>query len=280
LSEEPHRRPGLRAQATYGPPARDCEIPGGHHRELIIFRLAGDRAPVPLEAAGRVITVWRNAILAMADQPVCEAITGHAPESSPEAPKPSGRAHLALLPLADVGHRYTRSHLLGLAAALPAGLSPQERRACLQAVGRVDSLTLGRAGLWTLERCDAGETRRGLLAETWRRPSRVWATVTPVVFGRYPGDLWGEEAAAMVKDACGIAGLPRPMEVATAPVAWVLGVPSAARFPALPSRLGKPRRAHAHVRLVFSEPIGGPVLAGAGLHHGYGLFQQLTEGAE
>jgi CRISPR-associated protein Csb2 len=273
----PRRRPALGDWATYGSPIQDSGVQRGHHRDLIVFGLVSDRPPLPIESASRVIAVWRRALLSEADQPVCEAISGHAPGSTPKVPQPSQRAHLALLPLGDVGHRYARSHLLGLAAALPAALSPQERRACLRALGRVDSLTIGQLGVWRLERCDAAERRRGLLSETWCRPSRIWASVTPVVFGRYPGDLWGEDAAAMVREACMIAGLPVPSEVAIAPVAWVLAVPPAQRFPALPSRPGKPRRAHAHVRLVFSKPVVGPLLVGAGRHHGYGLFRQLAE---
>jgi len=276
----PRRRPPVGDWVTYGSPVQDSNIPQGHHRDLVIYRLRGDRPPVPLEVAGGVVAVWRKALLSVADQPLCEAISGHAPGSTLDAPKPSQRAHLALLPLGDVGHRFARSHLLGLAAGLPGALLPGERRWCLRALGRVESLTLGGLGAWQLERCDAGETRRGLLSETWCRPSSIWSTVTPVVFGRYPGDLWGDEAAAMICEACTIAGLPRPSEVTIAPVAWVLGVPAAHRFPPLARRPGKPRRAHAHVRLVFSRPVAGPVLVGAGRHQGYGLFRQLAEGGE
>lgn len=273
----PRRRPPMGAWASYGEPTRKTGPARGHHRDLVIFRLDSEHPSLPLECASRVIAVWRSALLSKTDPPVPEAISGHAPESTPEAPKPSQRPHLALLPLADVGHRYARSHLLGVAGALPTGLSPDERRACLRALGHVESLTLGRLGVWRLVRCDLAESRATLLPGTWSHPARAWASVTPVVFGRYPRDPWGEEAAAMVREACAIAGLPEPSEVTTAPVTWVLGVPPATRFPALPARPGKPRRTHAHVRLVFRNPVAGPVLVGAGRHHGYGLFRQLPE---
>lgn len=272
----PRRRAPTGSWATYGEPSQEREIPRGHHRDLVIFRLVSDSVPLPLESASLVVAVWRKALLQKADQPVCEAISGHAPESTSEAPKPSQGAHLALLPLGDVGHRYARSHLLGLAAALPAALSPDERQACLRALGRVDSLALGRLGVWRLVRCASEESRAALRPATWSRPACVWATVTPFVFGKYPRALWGDEAAALVSDACIIAGLPRPSQVATAPVAWVLGAPPAGRFADLPHRPGKPRRLQAHVRLVFPEAVAGPVLVGAGRHQGYGLFRQLT----
>lgn len=272
-------RPPLGEWVLYGPPSVAREPEGGHHRELIVFRMASDRAALPIEATVRVTHVWRRALIALADQPVSEVISGHSPESTLDDPRPLPGPHLALLPLADVGHPFARGHLLGLAAALPAGLKPSDRLACLRALGRVSELALGPLGLWRLERCDASERRRVLLPETWRRPSRVWSSVTPVVFGKYPSSFWSEEAHAFIREACVIAGLPEPVEVALAPVAWVLGVPPAFRFPPLPSRPGKPRRPHIHVLVKFDRPVAGPVLIGAGRHLGYGLCRQL-EGVE
>jgi len=279
-SSDPRRRPAIGNWATYGPALERREIRRGHHKDLLMFRLTGGGAPLPVEAASRVIGVWRKALLSAADQPVSEAISGHAEGSTPEAPKPSRRPHLALIPIADVGHEYARSHLLGLAAALPSDLSPEERRACLRVLERVEVLTLAHLGEWRVERSDASETRIGLQQETWNRPARVWASVTPVVFGKYPGDIWAEEAADLLRGSCIIAGLPAPLEVSTAPVSWVFGAPPARRFPPLASRPGKPKRVHTHVRLVFDEPVAGPVLVGAGRHQGYGIFRQLDAGAE
>jgi CRISPR-associated protein Csb2 len=152
-------------------------------------------------------------------------------------------------------------------------LQPEERSACLVALERVRSLTLGRLGEWRLERGDGHDVRQALDRLSWTSPARGWASVTPVVLGRYPRKPWGEEARQIVREACTIAGLPEPVEVETAPVGWVLGVPPASRFPALPARAGKPRRFHVHVRLVFAEAVAGPVLVGAGRHQGYGVFR-------
>ncbi|MCL6546252.1 MAG: type I-U CRISPR-associated protein Cas5/Cas6 [Bryobacteraceae bacterium] len=272
------RRPPPGEWAVYAQPSQDIAPARGYHRELIIFRLSSEQWPsLPLECSARLTSTWRAALISKASQPVPEVISGHAPDSTPTAPKPSQRPHLALLPLADVGHRFARGHLLGLAAALPVGLTPQERRECLRALGQVQSLTLGDLGVWRLERVDASELRWALRAETWRRPSALWASVTPVVFGRFPKSLWGDEAAEMIAEACQIAGLPRPCEVSTAPVSWVLGVPPSYRFAPLTGRPNKPRRAHAHVRLRFSAPVAGPLLVGAGRHLGYGLFRQIDK---
>lgn len=291
----PTTRPGTSppshaAKGRYSSPAtprrQESESPrpptagGGQAWELLIFRLAGERPLLPLESVAEVTAVWRRALLSRADQPVAEAISGHAPGSTHKSPKPSARPHLALLPLADVGHRHARSDLLGMAAALPAHLEAGERSACLRALERVRSLTLGRLGEWRLEHTDGQDGRQALEPGSWIRPARIWASVTPLVLGRYPRKPWGEEAQQILREACTIAGLPEPVAVETAPVGWVLGVPPASRFPALPARAGKPRRFHVHARLVFAEAIAGPVLVGAGRHQGYGLLQQLVERGE
>jgi CRISPR-associated protein Csb2 len=137
---------------------------------------------------------------------------------------------------------------------------------------------LGAVGVWRLISTDTQESRQALRYETWTRASRLWSSVTPFVFGRYPRALWGDEAAELVREACVISGLPRPVDVATARDGWILGAPSADRFPPLPSRPGKPRRLQAHIRIQFAEAVAGPVLIGAGRHQGYGLCRQLNEG--
>ncbi len=270
-------RPPESLWVSYGKPGSSEKSARGDHRDLFVFRLVSDRAPLPLEATHRVLSLWRRALLSKADQPVSEIISGHSAESTRQAPIPSKRSHLALLPLPDVGHQYARSHLMGVGAALPSDVSAPERNACLRALGRVEELVDDNLGKLRLERCSSEESRNGLWPETWCKGARIWGSVTPVVFGRYPDELFGAEAVRMARGACGIAGLPDPLEVIIAPVSWVLGVPPANRFPPLQSRPGKPRRAHAHVRLVFSQKVAGPVLVGAGRHQGYGLFRQLNE---
>jgi len=245
----------------------------GHHGDVFAFRLLeGDSVP-RLPAARQVLDVWRRALLSRADQPVVEAISGHCPGSTVARPRPSSRPHMALLPVADVGHMAASGDLLGVGAALPREVAASERRACVAALDRVTALTLGRLGVWRLEPWvveSAGSDGTGLL-NPWLSPSDTWESVTPVVFGRYPRRPWGEEAARVVREACGIAGLPEPVEVALSPRSAVHGVPPASEFPAA-AREGRPRRFHAHARLVFREPVAGPVLVGAERHQGYGVF--------
>lgn len=111
---------------------------------------------------------------------------------------------------------------------------------------------------------------------TWAAPSRVWASVTPVVMNRHFNgkDKW-QRAAESVKDMCAHIGLPRPREVLLHPVSLVEGVPHAREFPQLTRKHDGGRRSHGHAVVVFDEPVRGPVLLGAGRFRGYGLCRPI-----
>ncbi len=239
----------------------------GHHGPPLVFRLLrAGRPPLRLEDAGQVLAIWRRALQARSVQPVPEIISGHPPGSTRAAPRPSARAHLALLPWPQADGT-GRLMLGGVAASLPRSTSAEDRRLANHALAVVRRLTLGSLGVWDLEpvaREDGAQSGKG--------PSRIWTTLTPFVFGRYPRDPWGAKAQTMVTEACGIAGLPEPVRVETGRQAWLPGVPPASGFPPLWHRPGRPRSFHVHVRLEFAEPVEGPVLVGAGRHGGYGVF--------
>ena len=161
----------------------------------------------------------------------------------------------------------------GVAASLPRSTSAEDRRLANHALAVVRRPTLGSLGVWDLEpvaREDGAQSGKG--------PSRIWTTLTPFVFGRYPRDPWGAKAQTMVTEACGIAGLPEPVRVETGRQA-LPGVPPASGFPPLWHRPGRPRSFHVHVRLEFAEPVEGPVLVGAGRHRGvWGVRRLRSKG--
>ncbi len=269
--------PPMGRYTNYSKRDKDADEACGHHDEMIPFRLYRDGLQLPLETAPRLLCVWRKALLAVAPQPVPEILSGHAPESTPDNPVPSTRPHLALAPLPDVGHPFATGRLLGVAAVLPRGVKAADREVVLRTLSQVSCLRLGSLGTVQLKPVDAFETRKALQPWTWSRSARIWASVTPVVLGKFPQRLFSEETCRIVEEACEIAGLPRPVRIDIAGVPWVGGSSPSARFPALPSRPGKPRRVHVHVRLEFASPVRGPVLVGAGRHLGYGIFRQLEE---
>ncbi|MGE3524762.1 MAG: type I-U CRISPR-associated protein Csb2 [Gemmatimonadales bacterium] len=259
--------------------ARDPVSPAaatGLHGPPAVFRLEStEGGRLGLEQTARVLGVWRRALMARSVQPVPEVISGHPADSSRAAPRPSHRAHLALLPWA--GRDGTGAlRLAGVAACLPSGAAGLDRRAALSALGSIRRLTLGDLGVWQVAPWESERQIADPDGMTWRGPSRVWTSLTPVVFGRYPRDPWGPEAARVVAEACRIEGLPEPARVETARRSWIRGVPSSDEFPPLWDRPGRPRAFHVHVRLEFPVPVEGPVLVGAGRHGGYGVGVPFT----
>lgn len=262
---------------SYGVAGSEEGATVGSHGEMICFRLANQGRQFPLESTLMILSTWRKALLAKAPQPVPEVISGHGADSTPENPRPSDRPHLALIPLPDVGHAFADGHLVGVAAVLPRAITAEERMQCLQTLAQVESLLLGRFGEVRLEPVSARYVRAALWARTWTRASTTWASVTPVVLGRFPKDLRSEESCRIVEEACEIAGLPRPIRIEVGTVSWVAGSVPAGRFPRPKPRPGKPARLLIHALLEFDRPVEGPVLVGAGKHLGYGLFRQAGD---
>jgi CRISPR-associated protein Csb2 len=60
-SSDPRRRPAIGNWATYGAALDRREIGRGHHKDLLMFRLTGAGAPLPVEVASRVVGIWRKA---------------------------------------------------------------------------------------------------------------------------------------------------------------------------------------------------------------------------
>ena len=115
----------------------------------------------------------------------------------------------------------------------------------------------------------------------WTRPSKTWASVTPVVLDRhYDGNDRWQRAAEDIKKACERIGLPAPNEVVLHPVSLVEGVPHAREFPRMTRKFDGGIRNHSHAVLVFDQPVTGPVMIGAGRFRGYGLFLPMDQGEQ
>ena len=246
-------------------------------RMIILRRDGGQKAS--LRSALSVVGALRGAILAHAPQPVPEYISGHGPGSTQEKPVRSERPHLAVVPLPFVGAPHASGELLGAAVLLPNTLTREERDICWRAVEPIEKLTMP-WGWWDVSITDAEEMRRALRHGTWAKASRIWSTVTPFVFDRYPKDAYGAEAEKTVREAFERVGFPQPCEVDLHYNAWHLGVPRASAFPAAAARPGKPQRYHCHVRVRFEKAVAGPVIAGAGRYYGYGLLRGHQENGE
>ena len=229
-------------------------------------------------------------------------ITGHEPDGTP-----ARDAHLAVVPLANVGWEHSDGRLMGVALVPPRKETeawersdPEafaRRQAFRRAFGRLgetdaDSrsvLTLAPrrgSGTWSWRLAPAASGARALDPMRYLRPSHLWASVTPVVLDRHPkakGVDRRAEIEQILRDACTRTGLPEPTQVHAENHAALRGVPSAWSPGSAPDWTGWSRkksfgaRPLLHVRLAFAEPVAGPILIGAGRFVGLGLFLPMRE---
>lgn len=256
----------------------------------ILTRVSGPRLPVT--AVQGVSRQLRRALMSVLGDDVPELLSGHREDGSP-----SEQAHIAIAPLPVVGSPHADGALLGIALVLPRQLEITERRKVLGAISKLGGLVdvndshaihlhLGRLGRLELQLVEWGEDSRATLRSSrWTRPSRTWATATPVALDRNPGDLHAasqEERAsafAAAENSVAIAieriGLPAPtmVEVVRSSVLSGSAKPRAfGRFPVDPS---KAARVLVHARVAFDTKVRGPLLVGAGRYQGMGLFLPL-----
>jgi CRISPR-associated protein Csb2 len=225
----------------------------------------------------------RGTLLKQAEGEASLLISGHAPTGGPgEDP------HVAILPLPFVGHEHADGHLLGLALALPRILDRRLQDECLRALNTAlnpDSYTLklvcGRVGEMLLTPEERSSPPSALLASTWTRQSRTWATITPIVLDRFAPRRHRDqdaEAQAAIVVACDRIGLPRPTRIQLLPVSRFTGVPASRSFPTILRKSDGAARWHIHAELEFPVEVEGPVLLGAGRFRGYGLCRPWKKG--
>lgn len=287
---------------------RDSDLDGNTHHDsisqtqfdpgLIVFSpIDGPRLGLP-DALSLTQTLRKTVMKLCGVQPVPAWVSGHNQDGSA-----TKDPHLAFLPLPYVGGKHGDGHLLGLALALPAGISASALRECLGPViydgvePRTMKLKLGGLGHWELQLEQRPEPAKSLRGTAWSAPSQCWETVTPVVLDRFPkmarrSDVksWRSEVADILRLSCQFAGLPTPEAVDVDTTAFLNGVPRATRkskptspnqsrayvgegFRPYVSGSGKPARPQVHVRLRFDKPLAGPLLLGAGRFLGYGFFR-------
>ena len=269
--------------------------------------LSQGAGPLILEAIGKTPDIRASAIVCrklrhalmsgyrrtLGEDRVPEDISGHAPGgSSTQAP------HLAIQPMAFVGHRHADARVFGYALIPPRGsalFQSAEFRAAFEAVTDYDVgherrlLRLrGRPLPAPIDLSPAGsDSVRSLRFDPYAAPSRVWASVTPVVLDRHLKRDPDREAREMVARGCERQGLPRPSpeRVQIGNDAAFAEIPPA-RGPARPqwSRWHVPApfatRAVVHVLIDFETPVCGPVLLGAGRFSGLGLLRGIDRQTE
>jgi CRISPR-associated protein Csb2 len=281
---ELHYRNGLRPPAAAFQPYRCGALPveaadqAGVFDEMVVYRLAGPTT-LEIETTLKLTDALRAATLRRAQEVaagVPELLSGHDAAGHPSAVP---HAAYVALPFASDTEPHADGHILGLAVVLPRGITGAERRQAMRALVGLEYLTVPGIGRLGLERVTPVATvPYNLRPTTWSRPSRRWASVTPVLLERFPKS-GSQSMEAILERGCTYVGLPRPIEVVAERHSPLYGVEPSFRFVVRRPR-GLPKaRLHTHVQLTFAEPVHGPVLLGAGRYFGLGLFRPLREGS-
>ncbi len=268
----------LRSKSTVAQPPRGREVryrspdPAMAHGPLgsaRVFEMTG--GSFGLEDAATLVYRFRAAVLSYLGRSSAEILTGHQADGAR-----STRPHIAFTTLANLDHRHADGSVKGLAVLLPRDIDDEDVLLLESASSRVRALHFGQRGSVGIRPIVGDESSlRSLQFDRYCRPSRTWASVTPVVFGVHPKPKKGltEEHALMKDIEC--LGLPRPVALSIQDVAFVRGAPNARGFGrgSIASVRGRVAR---HVRLEFDATISGPLLLGAGRHMGFGLLLPET----
>ena len=278
------RRPEPALWAGYDGPSDEKlapKVPSSRFSSLIVLKQTEGRR-FGLESTQQLTQALRaTAMKFSAVQPVPEWVSGHQPNGEP-AKREFG--HMAFVPLPHVGSRHADGHLLGMALVPPRDISRTDLANALHSLlyDEVTGMTvrvklnLGPAGSCILEAADGTEGRAALDPTTWSRPSKRWATVTPIALDRHAksDDHWAE-VAKTIELACARIGLPKPADVIPAPVSMFLGSPPSREMPRMSRKSGERHIQQTHAILTFNEKVAGPVLLGAGRYRGYGMCRPL-----
>ena len=199
--------------------------------------------------------------------------------------------HAAFVPLPFVGDPHADGRIIGVAIVLPhpwraPDVLIQRRaiergiRSLVAAPSGTERRSVGVPGIGNV--LLGGEPARipprTLQPERWRRASRIWSSVTPVVHSRYQPNSRPESLLEQVTADCRDVGLPEPVQVEVLRVSRFHGAPLGISRTRLPEGWKGPLRGPTnHLELTFAEPVAGPVLLGKARHFGLGLCLPVEE---
>jgi CRISPR-associated protein Csb2 len=281
------RRPILVTWQGYGrarvSDATAVEVDGPFDEDFVVLTKF-EGMSLGLESTLQLTGALRDAAMKAAGEPP-EWLSGHDRTGSP-----SLQRHAAFFPLPYVGFEHADGHVLGLGMALPRGLkNSTELRYVLgplffdPGTGEerpVEVWKRDRHGnmiwRWHLRRENREQPPVNLQRSIWTKPSRVWASVTPVVLHHYPKKREGD-VERIVREAFISAQFPAPEAVQVCSISAVLGAGHAMAMPPFAEGGANLCRHQTHVTVRFAQPVRGPMLVGRGRFRGYGLLRPVVE---
>ena len=262
---------------------------------IVLARARGPR--FSMTKTVEVAETLRRTILRHGPDPLPAGLCGHTADGQKlDVP------HVAFVPLPYVASEFADGQILGVAAIIPRELDEKSRRALLAAVGTWEGLAREDVGdetpvvkLYAGRRLELslrrvlGEARAtNLRPSTWSRPSRWWATATPIALDRNPGQLWDnslerrkqafDEAEQTVRKACTNIGLPEPDHVEVVTSSVMAGSAKPRHFGPFPSNRNKTRRVLVHARLRFSSLVRDRSCSAPAATSGLGCAAPWTDG--
>lgn len=263
--------------------------------DWIVFELRPPRSR-PMTRTVELMRVLRQSVLSHVPDPPPEGVSGHRHDG-----RPTTAPHIAFLALPNVGHQHGDGRIMGMAISLPYGLDGAARNAILRGVGAWESkrgdrsvqLRMGRNGTVEMQRVQPPFALVSLRPAVWARPSRWWASATPVALPAHPGNLrradpvarakaWARAEEAVAR-SCEHVGLPRPTDVRVSFVSHLLGARPARDFPIFKQGRagnGEVVRRLVHVAVEFAEEVRGPLMLGSGRFLGLGLMRPVDDDPE
>ena len=173
------------------------------------------------------------------------------------------------LALPDVGYRWSRGRIHGLALWMPPDSDLDARQRARDAAFAISRLK-GRGVEVSVAPRDGEARPLATHPDRWLRRSRGWVTACPAIHERRRKlDL------AEVARWCRHAGLSEPTAFRSARTPLVAGALDLA--PVEVNRPGRPRLPYSHVELIFEQAVAGPVVIGSGRQRGFGLCVPVDE---
>ena len=294
--EKAHRANPMRPVIRPGAPVfTTSDSVGRSPSDWLALEVIDGKAP-DIRAAALVCRVLRQALMsgyrkAGLEDAIPEVVSGHAPDGAP-----TRLPHLAVAPMAFAGFPHADGRVLGFALIPPRGTAldhiegfraafedvaryrPGEERRVLKLEGQPLNEPLH------LAPAPNDRTRkRSLSSGPYLRPSRIWASATPIVLERHLKRKDEAEIRELVARACENAGLPRPDpdRIWVGKHSAVDGIPPARPLAGEPpwTRWKAPKslvsRQLVHAVIEFEQEVAGPVLLGAGRFTGLGLCRGM-----
>jgi CRISPR-associated protein Csb2 len=264
----------------------DERVFGGPFDDTFVVLTKIEGAALGLESTLQLTRALRNRAMRTHGDGCPEWLSGHDGVGAP-----SEHIHVAFFPLPYVGFEYADGHILGLGMAIPRNLRVasgatrgEELRRVLGPLlfdadtGQGREVKIFRQGVWewTLARETRERPPLTLQRPSWTKPSRVWASVTPVVLHHHPKKRAGD-VERILTEAFLSASFPAPESVNIRSVSAVSGAGHAMAVPPFAEGGENRCRYQTHVVARFAQPVRGPVLVGRGRFRGYGLFRPLAD---